>query len=151
LAATGSVYDVECRDAQSGDGAFLAVSPEIGDNKSISDIQDAFFVKTLFDPTGRFSFYGQPTDIKIKNSFMSTDNKYKILDVTFSILSQATQTEIPRVSRIIATIPTGSRQAVMLVGSASATRWKKGSDKTVTSTIDSFQAITAPQTGLKIR
>jgi hypothetical protein len=126
----------------------------------LSDLQDSYFVQTLFSPTGRFSFYGPPTDIKIKNSFMSTttDNNnninrynYKILDVTFSTLSQATQTEIPRVARIIATLPTGSNQAVMLVGSASAARWKKGSDRAIASTIDSFQAIAAPPTELKMR
>lgn len=150
IVATGSVYDVECRDAQSGDGAFLAVSPDIGD-KSLVDIQDSFFVKALFSPTGRFSFYGQPTDIKVKKSSMSPDNKYRMLDVSFSTLSQATQTELPRLARIVATVPNGSKQAVMLVGSASATRWKKGADKAVASTIDSFQAVVAPQTGLKIR
>ncbi|KAG7347239.1 hypothetical protein IV203_015944 [Nitzschia inconspicua] len=148
--ATGTVYDVECRDAQSGDGAFLAVSPDVG-GKPLSDIQDSFFVKALFGPTGRFSFYGQPTDIKVKKSSMSPDNKYKLLDVTFSTLSQATQSELPRIARIIATVPNGSDQAVMLVGSASATRWKKGADKAIASTIDSFRAVTAPQTGLKIR
>ena len=144
------MYDVECRDAQSGDGAFLAVSPDMG-GQALSDIKDTFFVKTLFSPTGRFSFYGQPTDIKVKKSTMSDDNQYKILDVSFSTLSQATQTEIPRLSRIKIMVPTGSKQAVMLVASASAARWKKGSDKAVTSTVDSFQAIAAPQTGMKVR
>jgi hypothetical protein len=144
------VYDVECRDAISGDGAFLAVSPDVGD-KSLEEIKDSFFVKTLFSPTGRFSFYGQPTDIKIKKSTMSSDNKYKVLDVSFATLSQATQTEIPRFSRIAVTIPNGSKQAVMLVASASASRWRKGADKTIASTVESFQAVAAPQSSLKMR
>ncbi|KAL3906531.1 MAG: hypothetical protein SGARI_003963 [Bacillariaceae sp.] len=150
VTATGTVYDVECRDAQNGDGAFLAVSPDIG-GQALSDVKDSFFIKSLFSPTGRFSFYGQPTDIKVKKSAMSADNQYKILDVSFSTLSQATQTEIPRLSRIKVMVPSGSKQAVMLVASASATRWKKGSDKAVASTVDSFQAIAAPQNGLKVR
>lgn len=73
------------------------------------------------------------------------------MDVSFSTLSQATQTELPRLAKVVATVPNGSKQAVMLVGSASAARWKKGSEKAVTATIDSFRAVEAPQTGLKVR
>jgi hypothetical protein len=144
------VYDVECRDAITGDGAFLAVSPDVG-GKSLDDMKDSFIVKSLFGPTGRFSFYGQPTDIKVKTSSMTSDRKYKVLDVSFSTLSQATQAEIPRLSRIVVTIPNGSKQAVMLVASASASRWKKGSDKTIAATVESFRAVPAPQSALKMR
>lgn len=146
--ATGSLFDVECRDSSTGDGAFMAVSPSVA-GSALADLKDSFFVKTLFSSTGRFSFYGQPTDIKVKSSVMK-DN-YRVLDVGFSTLSQSTQTEIPRKAKIIATIPSGSTQAVMLVGSASALRWKKGADKQVLSTIDSFKAVPAPQTSMKIR
>lgn len=146
--ATGSVYDVECRDASTGDGAFLAVSSDVK-GKSISELGNKFFIDQLFSSTGRFSFYGAPTDIKVKKNPASTDN-YKILDIDFSILSQSTNTEVPRKARAIATIPDGSSQAVMLVGSASALRWKKGSEKSITSTVESFRAVTAPTT-LKVR
>ena len=146
--ATGSLFDVECRDSSTGDGAFMAVSPNVA-GSALADLKDSFFVKTLFSSTGRFSFYGQPTDIKVKSSVMK-DN-YRVLDVGFSTLSQSTQTEIPRKAKIIATIPSGSTQAVMLVGSTSALRWKKGADKQVLSTIDSFKAVPAPQTSMKIR
>lgn len=147
-AATGTVYDVECRDPKFGDGAFLAVSPDIGE-QSLADLKDSFFVKTLFSPTGRFSFYGTPTDIKVRKSVL--DGNFRILDVSFSTLSQATQTEIPRLSRIVATVPNGSGQAVMLVGSASASRWKSGSEKAVGETMKSFQAVAAPKSAMKIR
>lgn len=146
--ATGGLFDVECRDAKTGDGAFLAVSENVG-GSSLGDLKDSFFIKSLFSPTGRFSFYGQPTDIKVKNSVSNGD--YRILDVSFSTLSQSTQTEIPRKARIAVTIPSGSTQAIMLVSSASALRWKKGADKQVMSTIDSFKAVPAPETSLKIR
>eukprot|EP00428_Durinskia_dybowskii_P013086 CAMPEP_0170212826 /NCGR_PEP_ID=MMETSP0116_2-20130129/6035_1 /TAXON_ID=400756 /ORGANISM="Durinskia baltica, Strain CSIRO CS-38" /LENGTH=275 /DNA_ID=CAMNT_0010463373 /DNA_START=8 /DNA_END=831 /DNA_ORIENTATION=- len=146
--ATGSVFDVECRDSETGDAAFLAVSPNV-DGTSLADLKDSFFTKALFSPTGRFSFYGQPTDIKVKTASM--DGEYRVLDVSFSTLSQSTQTEIPRKARVIATIPGGSSQAVMLVGSASALRWKKGADKKVIATVESFKATPAPQTGLRVR
>ncbi len=146
--ATGTVFDVECRDSETGDSAFLAVSPSV-DGSSLADLKDSFFTKSLFSPTGRFSFYGQPTDIKVKTSSINGD--YRLLDVSFSTLSQSTQTEIPRKARIVATIPGGSSQAVMLVASASALRWKKGADKKVISAVDSFKATPAPQAGLRVR
>jgi len=142
------VYDVECRDPDTGDGAFLAVSGDV-DGNSVRDLKDSFFLKTIFSTRGRFSFYGEPTDIKVKGSEMRGD--YKVLDVNFSTLSQSTQTEIPRKARIVATIPTGSSQAVMLIGSSSALRWKKGSEKLISSTVDSFKATPAPLTSMKIR
>ena len=65
--AKGTVFDVECRDAKTGDGAFLSVT-EKTDGKSMEDIPSSFFLDQLFAPTGRFSFYGSPTNIKIKKS-----------------------------------------------------------------------------------
>jgi len=148
--ATGMVYDVECRDAKTGDGAFLAVTPPFSGG-SLSDVKDQFLIKSLFGPYGRFSFYGQPTDIKVKKSTVDDEGIYKILDVSYSTLSQATQTEVPRRSRIIATLPKGSNQAVMLVGSASSNRWLKGSDKTVGDAVSSFKATVAPPSNFKLR
>eukprot|EP00980_Cylindrotheca_fusiformis_P004830 scaffold1034_cov127-Cylindrotheca_fusiformis.AAC.11 len=146
--ATGSNFDVECRDGRSGDGAFLAVTAPV-EGKTIAQVDDGFFLDSLLAPTGRFSFYGQPTDVRIKKSVTKGD--YRVIDLSFSTLSQSTQTENPRKAQLIATIPPGSAQAVMLVGSASAPRWNKGSDKAVSSTIDSFRAIAAPETGMKLR
>lgn len=148
--ATGAVYDVECRDTKTGDGAFLAVTPSLSGD-SFADVKDQFLIKSLFGPRGRFSFYGQPTDVKVKKSTLSADGSYRVLDVNFSTLSQATQSEVPRKSRIVATLPKGSDQVVMLVGSSSATRWSKGSEKTVGAAVDSFRATAAPQTNLKLR
>jgi hypothetical protein len=117
--------------------------------KSISDIDNSFFLENILAPSGRFSFYGQPTDVKIKKS--TTKGDYRIIDFNFSTLSQATQTELPRKAQLVATIPKGSKQAVMLVGSAPATRWKKGSDQDIYSTVESFRAIAAPKSSLKLR
>ena len=145
---TGNLFDVETRDSETGDAAFLAVSRSV-DGSSLADLKDSFFSKALFSSNGRFSFYGQPTDIKVKTVAINGD--YRVLDVSFATLSQSTQTEIPRKARVVATIPNGSSQAVMLVASASAIRWKKGSDKKVITATESFRATPAPQTGLKLR
>jgi hypothetical protein len=148
--AKGSYFDVECRDVKTGDGAFLSVTSPIQPNTAIQEVSDSFFLDNLLAPTGRFSFYGSPTDVKIKKSV--TKGEYRIIDLSFSTLSQSTQTEIPRKAQLVATIPSGSSQAVMLVGSASALRWRnKGSDIQVIATADSFRAIAAPQTNLKLR
>lgn len=147
--ATGSVFDVECRDSKTGDGAFLSVTGSVG-GKSIDQVKDSFILNSLLKSDGRFSFYGPPTDVKVKAS-ETTSSGYKILDITFSTISQATQTEIPRRARVTATVPAGTDQAVVLVASASALRWKKGSDKTIGSTIESFRAVAAPKSSMKIR
>lgn len=146
--ATGSVFDVECRDLKTGDTAFLAVSSSTG-GKSISELKDSFFTNNLFAPKGRFSSYGQPTDIKVRKN--SVTGAYRVLDLSFSTLSQSTQTEIPRRARLIATIPEGTHQAVMLIGSAADLRWRKGSEKEIEQVINSFRAIPAPQTNMKVR
>lgn len=56
----GGVFDIECRDGKTGDGSFVAVTQSTN-GKSIGDLPSAFFLERLFDPTGRFSFYGPPT------------------------------------------------------------------------------------------
>jgi len=68
----GSVFDVECRDGKTGDGAFLAVT-EPANGKSLEEFPNSFFLQRLFDPTGRFSFYCPPTDVKVKKSMLVTD------------------------------------------------------------------------------
>ena len=145
--AKGSFFDVECRN-KDGDGAFLAVTTNVN-GQAIENIQDSFFLENLLAPTGRFSFYGQPTDVRVKNSIQK--DGYRIIDLSFATLSQSTQTEIPRKARLVATIPAGSSQAVMLVGSALASRWSRGAEQTVDSTVDSFHAVAAPKTSMKLR
>lgn len=145
--ATGSFFDIECRNQQ-GDSAFVAVTTNVN-GRPIDQIPDSFFLDNLLAPTARFSSYGSPTDVKVKKS-MDKDG-YRIIDLNFSTLSQSTQTEIPRKARLVATIPVGSSQATMLVSSASAARWKKGAQENVESTANSFRAVAAPQSSLKLR
>jgi hypothetical protein len=146
--ATGTVFDIECRDGETGDAAFVAVTPKV-EGTALEDLTNSFLTKSIFSPTGRFSLYGQPTDIKVKA--VSMNDNYRVFDVSFSTLSQSTQTEIPRKAKVVATIPPGASQAVLLIASTSAVRWKKGADKTILALIDSFKATPAPQTGLKVR
>ena len=109
--AKGGLFDVECREASSGDGAFLTIAK--GATSSISDLPKTFFTDNIFSPTGRFSFYGQPTDIKVKKSEVVDNRRY--LEISFSNLSQSTNAEIPRTALVVATIPEGTGDVVMLV------------------------------------
>lgn len=148
---TGSVFDVECRDASTGDGVFVAVTERITNMpRDISDVSTSVFLDRLFGPTGRFSFYGPPTDIKIKKDWVVDSKRY--MEISFSNLSQSTQAEIPRKALLVATIPSGTENAILLVGSASASRWKKaGVEETIRKTASTFEAIPAPKTNLKLR
>ncbi|KAL9181345.1 hypothetical protein ACHAXT_010150 [Thalassiosira profunda] len=145
--AKGGLFDVECRDASTGDGAFLTVAK--GKGKGIADLPKTFFTESLFSSTGRFSFYGAPTDVKVKKS--DVDGQYRILEIVFSNLSQSTNAEIPRTAVVAATIPEGTDDVVMLVGSATSNRWKRGAEKAVRDTVGSFKATLAPTSGMKVR
>lgn len=129
------------------------VSKTAGSTGSENLPPDSFFVNQLFAKTGRFSFYGEPTDVKVKSAYTRPEDGYRVLDVSFSILSQATQAEIPHVAKIIATVPSGADQAVMLVTSSLTSRWKsnKKTMEAVRSAMESFRAIPAPQSAFKLR
>lgn len=73
------------------------------------------------------------------------------MEVSFSNLSQSTNAEIPRKAVVTASIPAGSGNAILLVGSASASRWKRGAEESVWETIHSFRAVPAPKTSMKLR
>jgi hypothetical protein len=146
--AKGGLFDVECREASSGDGAFLTVAKAKG-SSSVVDLPKTFFTDALFSSTGRFSFYGAPTDIKVKKS--DAVGPYRYLEIVFSNLSQSTNAEIPRTALVAATIPEGTSDVVMLVGSSTTNRYKKGSEKSIRSTVDSFRVYLAPTSGLKVR
>ena len=148
---TGAVFDVECRDGKTGDGVFLAVTETTG-GKSLEELPTSFFLNRLFDPTGRFSFYGPPTDVKVKRSKMMDGGDRRMLELTFSNLSQSTNAEIPRNAVVVTSIPKGTNNAVMLVASSNSSRWKKGgAEARAMEIVDSFRAVPAPKTNLKLR
>ena len=120
-----------------------------GGAREVSDLPRSFFTDSLFSSTGRFSFYGSPTDVRVRRS--DTDGPYRYLEVSFSNLSQSTNAEIPRTALVAATIPEGSDSVVMLVGSATTNRWKRGSEGAVRDAVGSFRATLAPASWMKAR
>lgn len=145
--AKGGLFDVETRDAASGDGAFLTVAPAKG--VTVDGLSNSFFVDSLFSKTGRFSFYGVPTDIRVKKSQVDQNGQYRYLEILFSNLSQSTSAEIPRTAIVSATVIQDS--VVMLVSSSTTNRFKKGQEKAVRQTAESFRVALAPKTGMAIR
>lgn len=117
--------------------------------QNIQDIPTSFFLENLFAPTGRFSFYGSPTNVKVKKSEMQGDKR--VIEFSFANLSQSTNAEIPRTALMVATKPSSVNQAIMLVGSATTNRWKKGAEKDIRETIASFNASLSPKTFMKVR
>lgn len=151
--AKSSMFGIECRDGSTGDSAFIAVSDNTAQS-TIKDVPNKYIIDQLFNSaTGRFSSYGAPTDIRLKKSTLNEDENYKLLEVTFSTLSQSTQTEIPRTALISATIPNGLDQVVMLVSSATTVRYKKGKGvmDAVQDSAMSFRASPSPKSNLKVR
>lgn len=146
--AKGTVFDVECRDAKTGDGVFLSVTEHTSTN-DIAKVPQSFFLEQLFAPTGRFSFYGAPTDLKVKKSEIIDGKRY--IQFSFANLSQSTNAEIPRTAIMVASIPEGLDQAVMLVGSSTTSRWKKGAESDIKKTVDSFNASISPKSTMKVR
>ena len=146
----GGVFDVECRNGKTGDGAFLAVT-KLAQGKSLEELPSSFFLDCLFDTTGRFSFYGPPMDVKVKKSQL-IDNIRRVIELTFSNLSQSTNAEIPRNAVLVATIPKGTDNATMLVASSNSSRWRKGgAGGRARDIVDPFRAVPAPKTGMKVR
>lgn len=146
--AKGFVYDIECRDSSTGDGSFLSVSNK-ANGKSVEELPTSFFLNKLFGNTGRYSFYGPPTDIKTKKSYMDGPNR--VIELSFSLISQSTGAEIPRSAIVVATIPEGTDEAVMLATSSTAARWRKGTEKDARKVSESFRVVPSPKTGLKVR
>ena len=146
----GDVFDVECRNGKTGDGAFLAVT-KLAQGKSLEELPSSFFLDCLFDTTGRFSFYGPPMDVKVKKSQL-IDNDRRVIELTFSNLSQSTNAEIPHNAVLVATIPKGTKNATMLVASSNSSRRRKGgAGGRARDIVDSFRAVPAPKTDMKVR
>lgn len=149
--ATGGLFDVETRDSNTGDGCYIQVSEPSG-KKDISGVSNQYILDQIMKPTGRFSFYGTPTDAKVKKTSIVEKGSvaYKFMEIGFSTLSQSTGAEIPRKALVVSTVPAGSENVIMFVSSTTANRWKKVSES-VYKTADSFQALEAPKSSLKIR
>jgi hypothetical protein len=95
---------------------------------------------------GRFSAYGPPTDVKVRSDVTTGGTRY--LDINFSVLS-ASGSDSPRRGVIAAVQPQGSNDAVMLVSSATSSRWKKGADASARQAAESFRVASTRSTTIR--
>ena len=80
------------------------------------------------------------------------DDNRRLIELTFSNLSQSTNAEIPRNAVVVTSIPKGTDNAVMLVVSSNSSRWRKGGGEgRAKEIVDSFNAVPAPKTNMKLR
>lgn len=133
--AQGAAFDVEVRDKQNGDSVFLMMAKAPSGVTSADALKDSFLTTQVLKGDGRFGAYGAPTDIKVKGG--SLNNGYKELEFTFSALSP-TYAEVPRRAVVLATIPEGSPDVVMLVGGSTAARWSKGAEPVIRDVLGTF-------------
>lgn len=142
---TGALsFDIGCRDPSTGDGVFVAVSPTgVSSNEELCD---STITKTLSGPSRIFSLLGPAQGVKIlKSSSMNVDgNTYRVWDVEFYTLSQSRQTELPYRARVVATVPPGTNQAILLVGYSTSLRWRT-IERTISRILRTFEVAPSDQ------
>lgn len=122
--AEGAYYDVEAK-TRDGDAAFLQIQ-KCTQGKSLATLPKSFFTGAILGVDGRYGAYGAPTDIKVlaDSGKDSGSPDLRTLELTFDTLTPGATT-IGRKAVVSAIQPKGSADILMLVSSASASRWKK--------------------------
>ena len=142
--ARGTYFDIEAR-SQEGDSAFVHVRSLPGET-DLMVVPASYLTNAVFNRYGRFSAYGQPTDIKVLSDVTEGPTRY--LEVNFGVLS-ASGGDAPRKGIIAAVQPSGSKDAIMLVTSATASRWKKsGADASARRAAESFRVVGSRPTSM---
>jgi len=124
--AKGFYYDVEARD-KLGDSSYVQVVKG-GGGASGAAIADAVLRRD-----GRYGAFGPPTNVKVVSDGGAAP---RVVEIAFSAITPG-GTETPRRAAVAVAAAPGSDDAVVLVSSASETRWKGGGDalaRTVSST-----------------
>jgi len=127
--------EVEVRNRE-GDGAFIEVE-RVPTGQTIASLPSAWFLQTVFSAQGRFGAYGTPSSMKVLSSTMEGTKRF--LNVRFSALTPG-GSEQERCAIIVALVPPGSEDAIMLVAGSTALRWKKAdAEMNSRAIVDSFQ------------
>jgi len=140
--AEGGYYDVEAQ-SKEGEVAFLQVKA-LGKGEALSKLPKTWFGDVLFTVDGRYGAYGAPTDIKLKE--LSGENDGRSLELSFTTLTPG-MTEVPRKGIVRAIQAPGSNDVLMLVATASPSRWKKAGDEAA-ATVKSFRVAATRPTSL---
>lgn len=134
--ARGMYYDVEAR-SQEGDSAYVHVRT-LPTGKGVLEVKASYLTSSVFNTYGRWSTYGPPTDVKVLSDV--TKGQIRYMDVIFSVLSQSGPESI-RKGVLAAVQPSGSSDAIMLLSSTTASRWKKGAEAGARQAAESFRIV----------
>lgn len=135
--AEGGYYDVEAK-SKDGDSAFLQVAA-LPKGKSLAEQPKGWLASQVASISGRYGAYGAPSDLKVLSDTPTSTGRQ--LEISFTALSPG-MAETPRRAIVAATQPPGSDEALLLVASTSATRWKKGGEAACKDTAGSFRVAT---------
>ena len=86
----GGYYDFESS-TRDGETAFLQVAA-LPKGESLAGLPKSWFLNTVFSVDGRYSSYGAPTDVKLKE--VDKGNEARTFEVSFNVLSP--QLEVTR-------------------------------------------------------
>eukprot|EP00965_Chrysotila_dentata_P218884 6190823-Pleurochrysis_carterae.AAC.2 len=143
--AEGGYSDVEAKN-RDGDAAFLQIST-LPEGQSLTGLPKKWFTQAILSLDGRYGAYGAPTDVKVLSD--SAENGRRMLDISFTALSPGSAA-IERRAVVSAMQPPGSKDVLMLIGSTSASRWKKaGGEASARQAAESLRVVSTRPTNLK--
>jgi hypothetical protein len=136
-AARGLYYDVEAKSQKDGDkgSAFLQVIA-LPSGETVETASKKLFTKRVLAIDGRFGAYGEPTDVKITADSTATSQR----SIDFGFTTQAPGgSELAWKATMRAVQPPGSTDALVIVSSAPAARWKSGGEALARAATASFR------------
>jgi len=142
--AEGGYYDIEAKNRE-GDAAYIQVGT-LDAGESLAKLKASWFTKRICSVEGRYGAYGAPTDIKMIAD--EADGAARKLELSFTTLSPG-MLESSRHALVTAMQPAGSSDVLMIVASASVTRWKKaGAEAAARQATSSFRIASTRPTAL---
>lgn len=151
--AKGNYYDVESRNKE-GDAAFIHVAA-LPAGQKIDAVPNSFFTDAALGPLGRFGSYSAPQITRVstgayqpKGAASSAAIPTRYVEVSFNALTQS-GFEVPRKGVIAALQLPGSSDALMLVSSVGAARWKKGGEDDARLAAETFRVVRTRATSLQ--
>eukprot|EP00629_Pelagomonadales_sp_RCC1024_P003912 CAMPEP_0119269054 /NCGR_PEP_ID=MMETSP1329-20130426/6605_1 /TAXON_ID=114041 /ORGANISM="Genus nov. species nov., Strain RCC1024" /LENGTH=271 /DNA_ID=CAMNT_0007269041 /DNA_START=317 /DNA_END=1128 /DNA_ORIENTATION=- len=139
--AKGFYYDVEARD-KLGDSSYVHVIPAA----SGQDLSPSYLASQILRTDGRYGAFGPPTDVKATAAAGAGSSQ--LVDVAFSAITPGGSLTPRRAVLAAATAP-GSSDVLVLVSSASESRWNAGGEAAARAVSKTFRVAGTRPTKLK--
>jgi len=147
--AEGGYYDFEAS-TREGEAAYLSIKA-LQKGESFASVPKVWFSEALFSVDGRYSSYGAPTDVKLKEvkSDAAGAAGARDFELSFTVLSPS-MAELPRKGVMRAVSVPGSEDVLLLTCSSGASRWAKTSaESEARAAASSFRVAGTRPTALK--